>query len=57
MITTRFGRLSLVTFCCLGVIPFASAQSDYPEGVYGWYEAGPAIVQKAEIRDFFGELV
>lgn len=26
----------------------------YADGVYGWYEAGPAYGQKATIRDFFG---
>jgi len=44
-------------FLGLGIIRSASAQFDYPEGIYGWYEAGPAVMQKAEIRDFFGELV
>lgn len=44
-------------FLGLGVIRSASAQFDYPEGIYGWYEAGPAVVETAKIRDFFGELV
>lgn len=44
-------------FFGLGVIRSASAQSFYPEGVYGWYEAGPAVVETAKIQDFFGELV
>jgi opacity protein-like surface antigen len=54
MIAMRFGRLALVTFC---VLQSASAQDFYPEGLYGWYEAGPAIVEKAKVRDFFDELV
>ena len=57
MIATRFLCLSLVSLGGLRVIVSASAQSFYPEGIYGWYEAGPAVVEKAEIRDFFGELV
>lgn len=54
----NFTRLPLLAF---GVVitsvcvPHASADSFYGEGLYGWYEAGPAVVDKAEIRDFFGE--
>ncbi|MBK8001044.1 MAG: porin family protein [Verrucomicrobia bacterium] len=33
----------------------AAADSYYGEGLYGWYEAGPALVENAKIRDFFGE--
>lgn len=33
----------------------AAAESYYGEGLYGWYEAGPALVENAKIRDFFGE--
>src|SRR5882672_7101182 len=57
MIATRFDRLALLTLCGWGVVQSASAQDFYPEGLYGWYEAGPAIVQDAKIRDFFGEPV
>ena len=57
MIATRCFRLFFVLLCGLGGIGSASAQFDYPEGIYGWYEAGPAVVETAKIRDFFGELV
>lgn len=43
-------------FSVAAILP-ASAQFYYPEGMYGWYEAGPAVVEKATIRDFFGEFV
>lgn len=35
----------------------AVADSYYSEGLYGWYEAGPALTDTARIRDFFGEEV
>ena len=57
MIATRCFRLSFVLLCGLGGIGSASAQFDYPDAKYGWYEAGPAVVETAKIRDFFGELV
>jgi opacity protein-like surface antigen len=57
MIATRFLRLSLVTLCGLGAMPRASAQFYYPDGMYGWYEAGPSLLEKAGIQDFFGEFV
>jgi opacity protein-like surface antigen len=57
MIGSRYVRLIIISLCGLGVVQSASAQDFYPEGLYGWYEAGPAIVQDAKIRDFFGEPV
>jgi opacity protein-like surface antigen len=57
MIAPRFVCLALVSLFGLCGIRSASAQSFYPEGLYGWYEAGPAVVEDAKIRDFFGELV
>jgi opacity protein-like surface antigen len=57
MIASRFLCLAFVSLCGLGGIRSTLAQSFYPEGLYGWYEAGPAIVEKAKIQDFFGELV
>jgi opacity protein-like surface antigen len=47
----------VIASCGLGGIRSASAESLYPEGIYGWYEAGAAVVEDAEIRDFFDEPV
>lgn len=44
----------------VGVISFAAtvrAEANdpiYPDGLYGWYEAGPTWVESAKLRDFFG---
>src|SRR5688572_28077518 len=57
MITSRAFYLALISFCGLGGLRPASAESIYAEGLYGWYEAGPAFVEDAKIEDFFGELV
>jgi opacity protein-like surface antigen len=57
MITSRVFRLTLISLCGLGGLGSASADSSYMEGLYGWYEAGPAFVEDAKIEDFFGELV
>jgi len=32
----------------------AQFESDYLEGVYGWYEAGPSLVDNAKLEDYFG---
>jgi len=57
MITTRFLCLTLASLCGLAGIRSASAESFYSEGIYGWYEAGPALVEDAKLRDFFGETI
>jgi opacity protein-like surface antigen len=60
MINLRSFRLSLVSLLALGHVAPASAQTDdsfYPEGVYGWYEAGAALVEDAKLKDFFGNPV
>jgi opacity protein-like surface antigen len=51
------GFIALLWLLGLSAAPSASAQFSYPEGMYGWYEAGPAVVETAKIRDFFGEFV
>ena len=33
----------------------ASADSMYPENLYGWYEAGPSLVESTKIRNFPGD--
>jgi len=57
MITSRVFRLTLFALCGVGGLGSASAESTYADGLYGWYEAGPAFVEDAKIQDFFGELV
>src|SRR5437870_3942486 len=57
MFGKRFQCIALVSLCGLSGIPTASAESDYPEGTYGWYEAGAAIVADAQLKDFFGKPV
>jgi len=55
MIDSRSFRRGLVSLLALSHA--AAAQTDdsfYPEGVYGWYEAGPALVESAELQDYFG---
>lgn len=47
--------LASCTFAWLFAARSAAADSYYGEGLYGWYEAGPALVETARIRDFFGE--
>jgi opacity protein-like surface antigen len=57
MIAKHISTIALVAFSMGSGITSASAQSDndlYAEGLYGWYEAGPALVEEAELRDFFG---
>lgn len=60
MIDSRIFRVVLVSLCGWSSAPPASAQTDnpfYPEGLYGWYEAGPALVETAKLKDFFGNPV
>jgi opacity protein-like surface antigen len=52
----RLYCLSAVLICGLHLTPSASAQVSYPEGLYGWYEAGAAFVDKAKLRDFSDEV-
>jgi opacity protein-like surface antigen len=52
---TRCQLLGLGYFATLFTAGPAGADSYYGEGLYGWYEAGPALVENAKIRDFFGE--
>jgi opacity protein-like surface antigen len=48
----------VVSLCGLVCVPSASAEDfDFYEFLYGWYEAGPALVNDAKIRDFFDEAV
>ena len=49
--------IPLVSLCLLGGVLTTSAESDYPEGTYGWYEAGAAVVANAQLNDFFGNPV
>ena len=44
-----------VLICGFHLVPSASAQWSYPAGVYGWYEGGAALVDKAKLQDFPGE--
>lgn len=56
----NFTRVSLVAFATVVSLfhsQRALADSYYSEGLYGWYEGGPAIVEDVKIRDFFGETV
>jgi len=55
MVALRLLCLSPALICGMHLIPSASAQFSYPEGVYGWYEAGGTVVDKAKLQDFFGE--
>src|SRR6185503_1482063 len=55
MVAIRFFCLSGILICTFHLTPSAFAQWSYPEGVYGWYEAGAAFVDQAKLRDFFGE--
>jgi opacity protein-like surface antigen len=55
MVALRFFSFSGVLVCGLHLISSASAQFSYPEGVYGWYEAGATIVDKTKLEDFPGE--
>ncbi len=52
---TRPRLLALGTIVTTLVALPAAADSYYGEGLYGWYEGGPAQVESARIRDFFGE--
>ena len=55
MVAIRLLCLSPVLICGMHLIPSASAQFSYPEGVYGWYEAGGTVVDNAKLQDFPGE--
>ena len=57
MSTKRILCLILAPLACWVGIQSVSAESMYGEGIYGWYEAGPAIVKDAKIRDFYDEPV
>ena len=60
MTTKHVFSLALGAVCLWGSAPSAAGAFEddfYPEGVYGWYEAGPALVEDAELRDFFGNPV
>ena len=57
MIAARFLRFTLAALCGLAGIRSASAESYYSEGIYGWYEAGPALMEDAKVQDFFGETI
>lgn len=56
MSATRFATRILPVFI-LGFagLRSASAESIYPDGLYGWYEAGPALVEPAKVRNFPGD--
>jgi len=51
MIAMRFPCFALVCFCGLAGLRPASAESYYADGLYGWYEGGPALVETAKIKD------
>ncbi|HNQ72152.1 MAG TPA: outer membrane beta-barrel protein [Verrucomicrobiota bacterium] len=56
MIAKRIFAMGAVLGALLGTSP-ATAQRDapfYADGLYGWYEAGPAYAPRARLRDFFG---
>jgi opacity protein-like surface antigen len=55
MLARRFFFLCLFSISGLGGIQSASAE--YPENYYGWYEAGAAVVDDAELEDFFGNAI
>jgi len=57
MTVTRFLSLACIGLFSSGGIQSASAQTAYPEGIYGWYEAGAVAVEHAQVRDFFGQPV
>lgn len=60
MIAKRISGFACFTLCAGSAVLSATAQQEsdfYPEGAYGWYEAGPAQVDDAELRDFFGNPV
>lgn len=50
MNSTRFLRFTLASICGLAGLSSASAESYYADGLYGWYEAGPALVEDAKIE-------
>lgn len=51
MITVRCLPLALVSLLSLAGLRSASAESYYADGLYGWYEGGPALVETAKIKD------
>jgi len=57
MITKRLGRWSLIAMLSTSGGLSARAEANGPfnsEGVVGWYEVGPAFVEEATLRDYFG---
>ncbi len=50
-------RFTLASICGLAGLRSASAESYYADGLYGWYEGGPALVEDAKVQDFFGETI
>ena len=52
-----FPGLILVSCCSLVAGQSAFAGSLYPNGLYGWYDAGATVVPDAKIKDFFGASV
>src|SRR5262245_31349993 len=56
MVALRFWLVCLIVLCSFLTRQSVSADSLYSEGLYGWYEAGAALVQDAKIRDFPDEL-
>jgi len=57
MNSSRFLRFTLSSICGLAGLRSAVAESYYADGLYGWYEAGPALVEDTKIQDFFGETI
>ncbi len=57
MNSSRFLRVTLASICGLAGLRSASAESYYADGLYGWYEGGPALVEDAKVQDFFGETI
>lgn len=54
---TRIAVVAFTSIASLAAFDEALADSYYGEGLYGWYEGGPALVEDVKIRDFFGETV
>ena len=50
MNSTRFLRFTLASICGLAGLRSAVAESYYADGLYGWYEGGPALVEDAKIE-------
>jgi len=56
MTALRLLFLACLLVCGLQVARSGSTDSIYPEGLYGWYEAGATLVQDAKLKDFPDEL-